>query len=247
MNKETKKKFYFTSNYGFFFGKLNDNLLHKHFASQITIAESNSFELISDDHRIKTTACYIEPNQNHRLKCESDQLTILINPLSRVGHYLNLVHKNEKLLKLNENIAKELRFFLIKYIQNNSSFDEFCQHINSILNQFLCNCEEEIHIKDDRILKAIHYLDMNFERTISLKEVADYCFLSEGRLLHLFKEKTGLNFRRYQLWNKLIKSLPSLTKNNITITAHQHGFSDSSHYTKTFKETFGVTPKFFLS
>jgi AraC-like DNA-binding protein len=43
-----------------------------------------------------------------------------------------------------------------------------------------------------------------------------------------------------------VKSLPHLTKNSITDTAYTFGFTDSSHYAKTFKETFGVNPKFML-
>ncbi|WP_409050310.1 helix-turn-helix domain-containing protein [Sphingobacterium sp. 2149] len=82
---------------------------------------------------------------------------------------------------------------------------------------------------------------------VSLKEIANICFLSETRFLHLFKEKTNLNFRRYQLWNKLIKSLPYLKEHSITDTAYQFGFTDSSHYSRTFKETFGLTPKFLSS
>lgn len=87
-------------------------------------------------------------------------------------------------------------------------------------------------------------MDANFEKVLSLEEVAEKCFLSPTRFLHLFKEKTNLTFRRYQLWNKLIQSLPFLVKHSITETAHSFGFSDSSHYIRTFKETFGVTPKF---
>jgi AraC-like DNA-binding protein len=102
------------------------------------------------------------------------------------------------------------------------------------------------HLQDDRIIKAFEFIDKNFEKVLSLEEVAEYCYLSPTRFLHLFKEKTNLNFRRYQLWNKVVKSLPYLMKNSITGTAYTFGFSDSSHYTRTFIETFGVTPKFFL-
>jgi AraC-like DNA-binding protein len=102
------------------------------------------------------------------------------------------------------------------------------------------------HLQDNRIIKAFEFIGNNFEKVLSLEEVADYCSLSSTRFLHLFKEKTNLNFRRYQLWNKLVKSLPYLTKNSIADTAYTFGFSDSSHYTRTFIETFGVTPKFFL-
>lgn len=77
-----------------------------------------------------------------------------------------------------------------------------------------------------------------------LPTIAEYCHLSPTRFLHLFKERTNLSFRRYQLWNKLVKSLPYLEKNSVTDTAYAFGFSDNSHYTRTFIETFGVTPKF---
>ncbi len=111
-------------------------------------------------------------------------------------------------------------------------------------NELKCSCEAENHFEDDRIYKAIKFIEKHQERIISLAEIAKVCFLSESRFLHLFKEKTGIQYRRYQLWNKLIKSLPYLKNHSITETAHRFGFADSSHYSRTFKETFGFTPKF---
>ena len=106
-----------------------------------------------------------------------------------------------------------------------------------------CECEKENHYKDERIKKAIKYLETNFDRVISVKEIAEMCFLSKSRFLHLFKESTGITYRKVQQWNKISKSFVSLRKQSLTETAHQFGFTDSSHYSKVFKETFGFNPK----
>jgi len=101
----------------------------------------------------------------------------------------------------------------------------------------------ENHFTDERIKKAIKYLEINFDRVISVKEIAEKCFLSESRFLHLFKENTGITYRKVQQWNKVSKSFSMLRNQSLTETAHQFGFTDSAHYSKVFKETFGFNPK----
>jgi AraC-like DNA-binding protein len=178
------------------------------------------------------------------LTSQEIQLTILINPLSSLGHYLYLNFGQIQTANIPEDLEQKLSESLTNLEKRKIDFNEFCLSISEILYQLKCSCENDNHSKDDRIIKALEILDTNFEKIYSLEELADLCFLSPSRFLHLFKEKTGLNFRRYQLWNKIVKSLPHLTKNSITDTAYTFGFTDSSHYTRTFKETFGVNPKF---
>lgn len=147
---------------------------------------------------------------------------------------------------LNENLSDKLIATLNEFEISEIDFKKLCELISQILSEYQCTYESENHLDEQRIINAIKYMDTNFEKVLSLEEVAEKCFLSPTRFLHLFKEKTDLTFRRYQLWNKIIQSLPFLVKNSITETAYKFGFSDSSHYTRTFKETFGVTPKFLL-
>lgn len=124
------------------------------------------------------------------------------------------------------------------------NFEGFCSKIDDVLNEYQCYCDKIIHIEDDRIVRTLKMFEENYDRVLSLDEVSKNVYLSSSRFLHLFKKETGLSFRRYQLWNKLIKSIPHLVDNSITNTAYTFGFTDSSHYTRTFKETFGVSPKF---
>ena len=239
--------FHFDKNFGLFIGQLTDNKFHKHYALQISVA-SKSYMTLSVKNQSDNIgkAFFLNSKVEHKLICDTNQLTILINPLSTIGHQLYLDYRNSNHSTLNDNLSDELINVLNKIESREITFENLCILISLILTKYKCNCELDNHLQDDRIIKAFEFIDKNFEKVLSLEEVAEHCHLSPTRFLHLFKEKTNLNFRRYQLWNKVVKSLPYLIKNSITETAYTFGFSDSSHYTRTFIETFGVTPKFFL-
>lgn len=230
--------------WGLFIGRFNDNVLHRHYALQISVASLGTFE-ITDENNNQTfhKNCFINSNVRHQFRSNEMSLIILINPISSIGHQLYNKFRNTQIASLNEDL-KRLSDIFTDYLRNDLNFAELIKNISNYLVDFKCECELENHFADDRIYKAIQHLEQNFDRIVSLEEIAAFCFLSETRFLHLFKEKTNLNFRRYQLWNKLIKSLPYLKNHSITETAHQFGFTDSSHYTRTFKETFGLNPKF---
>lgn len=247
MHKTNQNKIHIERTMGVFVGKFNDNVSHKHFALQISIASQDKLR-ITDKKGIQNfySTSFINSNVLHQFKSNETSLIILINPISSLGHQLYNKYRNINIKSVDEDFGQLVGIFA-DYLQNDSDFIDLTNNINNYFVNFRCQCELKNHFDDERIYKAIQYLEQNFDRIVSLEEIANICFLSETRFLHLFKEKTNLNFRRYQLWNKLIKSLPYLKKLSITETAHQFGFTDSSHYCRTFKETFGLTPKFLSS
>ncbi|WP_369049377.1 helix-turn-helix domain-containing protein [Tenacibaculum sp. UWU-22] len=199
---------------------------------------------IKNEKKLSGKSFFINSKVEHCLVSKANQLTILINPLSPKGHAFYLQFGKSNFVKLENNLSNKIIETLGQFENSKIDFNVLCKKIKLILEEYQCACKSENHMDDERVFNAIKYMDVNFEKVLSLEEVAEKCFLSPTRFLHLFKEKTNLTFRRYQLWNKLIQSLPFLVKHSITETAHSFGFSDSSHYTRTFKETFGVTPKF---
>lgn len=240
-------KIHIDRNWGLFIGQFNNNHPHKHYALQISIASESELE-ITDDQENKRTfeSCFINSNVTHCFYAREISLIILINPISAIGHQLSNSYSTEDITELKTEVGIKLKSVFDDYLNAKIQFQELVKDINACLTNFKCSCELENHVQDDRIYKAIQHLEQNFERIVSLKEIAEFSFLSETRFQHLFKEKTRLNFRRYQLWNKLVKSLPFLQNHSITHTAHHFGFTDSSHYTRTFKETFGLSPKILL-
>lgn len=239
--------YYFNKNFGLFIGKLSQNKPHKHFAYQLSISPETTMSLcLVDNVTISGKAIFLNSNIEHTLIADFTHLTVFINPLSAIGHQLHLNVGDKEFLLINDILSKDLSAVFKEFTKNEITFDNVCHQVSEVLLKYQCACESNNHFGDERIIKAIQYMEDNFEKVLSLELVSDYVHLSPTRFLHLFKEKTNLSFRRFQLWNKLIKSLPHLTNNSITETAHAFGFSDSSHYTRTFKETFGVTPKFLL-
>ena len=243
MNETALHQLHIDPAWGLFVGQFEDNVLHRHYALQISVSSNESFNIRDEFGRTTSyKMCFINSNVPHQYQSQETSLIILINPLSSLGHQLYTSFRLIRIKSL-EDLLSPISFLFKSYLNKEISFSEFVNRVRAYLHDFQCQCEKDNHFEDDRIYNAIQYLDKNCDRIVSLKEIASYCYLSETRFLHLFKEKTNLNFRRYQLWNKLIKSLPYLRKHSITTTAHEFGFTDSSHYSRTFKETFGLNPK----
>lgn len=97
---------------------------------------------------------------------------------------------------------------------------------------------------DDRVLEVMRRLRAHRSASFpTVDELAAAVFLSPSRLMHLFREQTGLPMRRYGLWQRLLLALRYLADATpITQAAHAAGFSDAAHLTRTFRAMFGVTP-----
>jgi AraC family transcriptional regulator len=78
---------------------------------------------------------------------------------------------------------------------------------------------------------------------LSLDEAAAEAgvYLSPSRLRHLFVEQTGLAFKTYMLWQRLMRALEAYADGkSLTEAAHHAGFADSAHFSRVFKRYFGL-------
>jgi AraC-like DNA-binding protein len=58
----------------------------------------------------------------------------------------------------------------------------------------------------------------------------------------LFVEQTGLPFRTYLLWLRLMRGLEAFASGaSLTDAALDAGFADSAHFSRTFRRMFGTT------
>ena len=54
-------------------------------------------------------------------------------------------------------------------------------------------------------------------------------------------EETGLPFRTYVLWLRVVRAVDAHTKGaSLTEAAQEAGFADSAHLSRTFKRMFGL-------
>ena len=99
------------------------------------------------------------------------------------------------------------------------------------------------HGHDARIAKALGFVRPRIRGPIRLSEVAGAAALSPDPFRHLFVQETGTAFRPYLLWLRLNVAIEcSMDGRSWTEAAHEAGFSDSAHLTRTFKRMFGMNP-----
>ena len=91
--------------------------------------------------------------------------------------------------------------------------------------------------------RALDYLRSRVREPVSLAEAAAAASLSPSRFRHLFVQQTGTSFRAYLLWLRINVTIEAAMGGaSWTEAAHQAGFADSSHLTRTHKRMFGIEP-----
>jgi AraC-like DNA-binding protein len=96
---------------------------------------------------------------------------------------------------------------------------------------------------DPRIRRIIDLIRREPDRNYSQQELAQTIGVSPSRFLHLFREHTGLPYRRFRLWKRLLIVFERLhASDNMTRASLDAGFADATHFSHRFKDTFGVNP-----
>jgi AraC-like DNA-binding protein len=99
----------------------------------------------------------------------------------------------------------------------------------------------------DEVRAAIDYVEQTGDRIPRLEDAARLACLSPSRLTHRFSAEVGLPFRRFVVWARIRRSALAVAEGaNLTQAAIATGFSDSSHLSRVFRATFGVTPSTML-
>jgi len=98
-------------------------------------------------------------------------------------------------------------------------------------------------VSDDRILRAVSYINSHLGDSLTLEEVAGEAFLSPSRFRHLFVEETGMALRPYILWRRFLHVWDLIMSgSSLSAAAHAAGFADAAHLTRTSRRMFGFPP-----
>ncbi|WP_162012084.1 GH39 family glycosyl hydrolase [Streptococcus sp. S784/96/1] len=96
----------------------------------------------------------------------------------------------------------------------------------------------------NRIEEIKNYIDVNFEKELTLTNLAQRIFVSEQYLSKIFKEEIGIGVSEYIIKRRLEKVRRYLTETELPITdiAFESGFSNINSFNRLFKKYQGVTP-----
>ena len=101
---------------------------------------------------------------------------------------------------------------------------------------------------DPRILRVVELIKRDVSNNLSARYLAAQVDLSEPRLSQLFKDTLGVPIRRYRQWHRLFVTAVGVTRGlSLTTAALEAGFTDSAHFSRTFRSILGMTPSAMLS
>jgi two-component system response regulator YesN len=149
---------------------------------------------------------------------------------------------------VNTDVMLEKNLTYVNKVMQINNQEDLCAWISTALNEFI----ELVYSSQDarkvtQIRPAINYIDANYNKPITLADVARASHLSVSRLAHLFKEQMGVTIIEY-LTNVRIeraKQLLLATDQNCTEVCFEVGYNNQSYFTRTFKGLVGMTPRQF--
>lgn len=102
--------------------------------------------------------------------------------------------------------------------------------------------------KTERVLPALNYIQKNFDKKISVGELAKMISLSPPQFFNVFRDATGMSPGKYLQLQRMRKAQELLlmqTDFRICDVATRTGFGDQFHFSRLFKKNFGVSPELF--
>ncbi|MDD0843993.1 AraC family transcriptional regulator [Pseudomonas sp. Gutcm_11s] len=96
---------------------------------------------------------------------------------------------------------------------------------------------------DPRIVRAVELIKADVACNQPIEFLADQVGLSVPRLTQLFRQTVGIPIRRYRQWHRLFVTSVGVARGmSLTDAAMAAGFTDSAHFSHTFRSIIGMSP-----
>ncbi len=143
------------------------------------------------------------------------------------------------------NTTEQLFKNIIKNFYSADAFDNIsaCAELISALNYFR---KTEIE-KDNIISIAKTFIEQNYNRDITINDIADACNVCTSYLHKAFKSALGITPGNFLLNHRISVAQSLIVNSNMPLTeiAISCGFNSQSYFSDCFKKNIGTTPRVF--
>ena len=235
---------------------------HEHDFYEINLILSGNYRILLSDQTHEDTECCVlitKPGTRHFVSCRSDQLysrIYLVFTQEFVADFsleakalLASFSESGTIIRLNDQ-QKKLCVTLLNHIQ--SEDDRFRSkllifYLLSVLHDLKTENQTTGSGVPRYIIKALTYMDDRFPEKITAESLARNLNIGRTTLMTSFKRYTGITLNTYLLNIRLSHAIQLLQKGqNVQEAADLCGFGDSSNFIRSFKKTFGITPRQYL-
>jgi AraC-like DNA-binding protein len=100
-------------------------------------------------------------------------------------------------------------------------------------------------LRDFYIQEAITYMEQNYQRNLTVEEVADVCKLNRSYFSKLFKESMGCPPQEFLIRMRLSKATELMKTSPASIgdISAVCGYPNQLHFSRAFKKRYGVSPR----
>ncbi len=220
---------------------------HEHYAATLAISLDKNISIETEKGKQEYRVALVAPNTYHRTVSPGvEMVSLLIDPETYEYGAISDFAKMGEVKRLEISDFLPLMGRLSELYYGNLNNEEAWELHLDLLQCVYPFRKLEKNI-DERIRKIAHKIRTELPDSIRMKEIGKDFSISEDRLIRLFKENLGIPLRRYLLWVRVMSAVKLLKEGkNLTEVAHAAGFSDSAHFTRTFKENFGFVPSIFF-
>jgi hypothetical protein len=204
---------YFWSGRALIFGLSTDAAAHRHHCLQVGIGLNKPFSLFADHRWRQCRLAVVAPNQLHQLDGRGDwQAILLLEPESTPAQRLRQHYLQDRGLRILEDVLPqrvldELGALVSTKLACPQAIALCNRVVTALVNR--AHSPKRAHPKVQQVLAYLRQLPL---KKVSIKEIAATVYLSESRIIHLFKKETGIPIRRYLLWLRLIEALKAMFK-----------------------------------
>jgi AraC-like DNA-binding protein len=229
----------------FYLGPTMNTTVHALHTYKIYIAIDGEFDLLLEGGRSFSSckAAIIAPDRLHKLFSRGGMVGLFcLVPETEAGRKISAFFSGQDVFAPPPQVLAAIMPHLRMYLEHGCNVEEACDLCGYLFNN-LAPCSNAGSVLDFRVRHAIKYLDSMVGCRVTIAKVASEVALSQSYLEHLFSEQVGISISRYVLWARMRDAVTLMVSNQcLTQVAHEVGFSDSAHLSRTFRRMLGIAP-----
>ncbi len=172
-------------------------------------------------------------------KVQLQQYLIEGNPLPAYFHLLN--ERCGPVFRKDSRIVYQLTCLQNETMRRMPNDFSIAHIIMGFLTSLTCSLEQKV---EEPIQQARYYIAEHFKEEISLDDIARAVSLSKYYFSRRFEKEVGVTPWKYLIETRIRNSMQLLSHTRMTVDeiAVNCGFSDATHFIRTFKKVTGYTP-----
>lgn len=233
--------------YSLLVGGWDTTASHRHFSVHLCLTFDGPIAFRTEGESMEIDdAVVIAENVRHEILTPTPRegMVLSVTPITNLGLYLRERLSGRGWTTLPGSDVAEIRRLGAELLDERLSNDEFVQQFDAAVGRLVGEpYAQQLCRYDQRVVEALWTILRDPNSLVPADELAASLGMSTSRFLHLFRSELGITYRRMEIWIRLAKATAAFEQfGSLTDLAHEFGFSDSAHFSRAFKETFGYSP-----